>query len=264
MKISTCTKRPVLVPCALEFFEYQVDPYIGCGHYCYYCSVLNRAETDWKKEILIHRDITGQLSEELNKIYPQTIFIGCYSDPYQPCEAEYSQTRKVLELFLQKGFSASLLTKSDLILRDIDLLKEMPSPSAGVSVAFSNNQTRKKFETNEIKTEQRIEVLRKLKDAGIPTYALISPVIPYITDVISLIEILIPYVDNIWIFCLEIGDGLTRHWLNVKRILKVHFPDLSEEIEKVITSTEHPYWNRLRKDLDDLQNDQQLNLTTNL
>ena len=56
-----------------------------------------------------------QLSEEIDKIPPQTIYMGYHNDPYQPCEAEYHQTRKVLELFLKKGFSANILTKSDLV-----------------------------------------------------------------------------------------------------------------------------------------------------
>ena len=95
MKISTCSYRPILVPCSLKNFDYQVDPYVGCEHCCYYCYVLNKAETDWTKEIGIYTDITGQLSGEFDKISPQKIYMGYYSDPYQPCENEYRQTRKV-------------------------------------------------------------------------------------------------------------------------------------------------------------------------
>jgi DNA repair photolyase len=61
-----------------ENLDYQVDPYAGCRHYCYYCYVLNQAETDWTKEILIYNDITGQLSGELEKISPQKIYMGYY------------------------------------------------------------------------------------------------------------------------------------------------------------------------------------------
>ena len=73
------------------------------------------AQTDWSKEIKTYKKIVEQLSEEIDKIPPQTIYMGYHNDPYQPCEAEYHQTRKVLELFLKKGFSASILTKSDLV-----------------------------------------------------------------------------------------------------------------------------------------------------
>ncbi|MGD2016275.1 MAG: hypothetical protein PVG84_21200 [Desulfobacterales bacterium] len=64
------------------------------------------------------------MESELAGIAPQTIYMGWQTDPYQPCEAEYRQTRQVLELLLEKGFSASILTKSDLILRYMDLLQK--------------------------------------------------------------------------------------------------------------------------------------------
>ncbi len=54
MQVSTCTDRPVLTPCGLNDLDYQVDPYIGCEHYCYYCYALSQAETDWSHEIQIH------------------------------------------------------------------------------------------------------------------------------------------------------------------------------------------------------------------
>jgi DNA repair photolyase len=76
MKVSVCSSRPILSPCGLKGIEYQVDPYIGCEHYCYYCYALPQAETDWSKEILIYDDIVDQLSKELDTIPPQTIYIG--------------------------------------------------------------------------------------------------------------------------------------------------------------------------------------------
>ena len=140
MNIKQCDNRPVLNPCTLKDLNFQVDPYIGCEHYCYYCYALNQAETDWSKEVLIHKDITSQLESELAGIPPQTIYMGWQTDPYQPCEAEYRQTRQVLELLLEKGFSTSILTKSDLVVRDTDLLQKMNEASVSFSVAFNDNR----------------------------------------------------------------------------------------------------------------------------
>ena len=197
MKVSLCSKRPILVPCNLENFDYQVDTYFGCEHCCHYCYVLNQAETDWTKEILIYEDITAQLSAELKTIKPQKIYMGYFTDPYQPCEAEYRQTRKALELFLEMDFTVSILTKSDLVLRDIDILQEMDNASISGSVAFNNNHIRQQFEANTIDTKARIEALHKLSKAGTRTSALICPVIPYITDVPQLINMLDRYTDVI-------------------------------------------------------------------
>jgi DNA repair photolyase len=241
-----------------------VDPYIGCEHYCYYCYALNQAETDWSKEVLIHKDITSQLESELAGIPPQTIYMGWQTDSYQPCEAEYRQTRQVLELLLEKGFSASILTKSDLILRDTDLLQKMNEASVSFSVAFNDNRTRRLFEANTVDNEKRIEALRQLKEAGVRTGALLCPVIPYITDAIQLIDMLAPCTDVIWIYGLSINDRSDQNWLNMQKILSREFPDFLEQIEQAIFSKEHIYWAQLRDDLVTLKNDRQLNLNIRL
>ena len=142
MKVTTSSYRPLLIKSTLKNYEYQVDTYIGCSHYCYYCYVLDQAETDWSKEVLSHKDIKDQLNKELTMVPPQKIYMGWHTDPYQPCEADYRQTRQVLELLLAKNFSASILSKSDLVVRDIDILKEMDDASVSVSVAFTDNQIR--------------------------------------------------------------------------------------------------------------------------
>jgi DNA repair photolyase len=241
-----------------------VDPYIGCEHYCYYCYALNQAETDWSKEVLIHKDITSELESELAGIPPQTIYMGWQTDSYQPCEAEYRQTRQVLELLLEKGFSASILTKSDLILRDTDLLQKMNEASVSFSVAFNDNRTRRLFEANTVDNEKRIEALRQLKEAGVRTGALLCPVIPYITDAIQLIDMLAPCTDVIWIYGLSINDRSDQNWLNMQKILSREFPDFLEQIEQAIFSKEHIYWAQLRDDLVTLKNDRQLNLNIRL
>jgi DNA repair photolyase len=264
MNIKPYDNRPVLNPCTLEGRNYQIDPYIGCEHYCYYCYALNQAETDWSKEILIHKDIAGQLESELSGIAPQTIYMGWQTDAYQPCEAEYRQTRQVLGLLLEKGFSASILTKSDLVLRDTNLLQRMKEASVSFSVAFNDDRTRRLFEANTMDNEKRIEALRQLKEAGVRTGALLCPVIPYITDAIQLIDMLAPCTDVIWIYGLSINDRSDQNWLNIQKILSREFPDLLKQIEPAIFSKEHIFWAQLRDDLVALKDGRQLNLNIHL
>lgn len=260
MRVSVCSRRPILEPCELKDRDYQVDPYVGCEHYCYYCYALAQAETDWSKEILVHEEITDRLSAELEEISPQTIYMGYHTDPYQPCEAEHLQTRKVLELLREKGFSASILTKSDLVVRDIDILRDMENANVSVSVAFNDNGTRSLFEANTMDTERRIEALRICREAGVRTGALLCPVIPYITDTLPLVDMLAPYTDSIWIYGLSIMDRSGQDWLNVQEILNREFPDLVERIEPVIFSREHAFWTQLREDLVALEENRKLNL----
>ncbi|MCP4178759.1 MAG: radical SAM protein [bacterium] len=259
MKITICTHRPLLMPCALEDFEFQLDPYVGCAHNCHYCYALNQAETDWSNEIQIHRDIVDQLDNELTAIPPQNIYIGWNADPYQPSESSCKQTRKVLELLSEKGFSVTILTKSDLVVRDIDLLKNMKNASIGISFAF-DKKTRSLLEGYTLCNNVRISALKKLKKAGIDTYAMICPVLPYITDVKSLINILAPHSDTIWVYSLSMSEHTDINWLNTKTILSSHFPELIEKIEAAAFSPQHPYWKKLRANLEKLKIKRQLPL----
>ena len=264
MKITPCKNRAILNPCTLENYSYQIDPYIGCEHYCYYCYVLPQAETDWRKEILVHADMAGRLATALSDIPPQTIYLGWHTDPYQPCEAHCRQTRQVLELLADSGFSASILTKSDRVLRDMDILQAMPDAGVSISVAFNTEKTRRLFEANTTATADRIAALKELKSAGIRTAALICPVMPYITQVASLIDSLAEHAGRIWIYGLSMLDKSNRNWQHLADIFKRHFPDLKKEIETVIFSREHAYWHALRQELQQMQNDRALDLQVHL
>lgn len=264
MRITPCSPRPILVPCGLDAFDYQIDPYIGCGHLCHYCYVLNQAETDWESAIYRYDDIAGQLRDEIEGIAPQTIYMGYFTDPYQPCEADCFQTRKILEVLLDKGFSASILTKSDLVLRDLDLLRGMEAASVGVSVAFSDNGIRRQFEAHTGNTEARIAALHQIKAVGIRTTALICPVVPYLTDVMGLLKLLAPCTEVIWIYPLSILSRSNINWRHVESILEDRFPQLKTSIEEVLFENDHPYWRQIRHELAALEEDDALDLRIHL
>jgi DNA repair photolyase len=266
MKISTCSERPLITPCGLERFNYQLDPYIGCGHYCYYCYVLSRAETDWRREVQTHHDIEGQLEVELRTIVPQPIYIGYHSDPYQPCESDHRQTRAVLRVLHSHGFSASILTKSDLVLRDLDILTEMEDASVSVSVAFNDEDTRRLFEENTTETARRVQALSTIKQAGIGTGVLLCPVVPYVTEVLELLQHISAYADTVWIYGLSV-DSDREHdigWSNTRRILENHFPGSAEQIQAAVSSRSHPYWGQLKDDIEQFNADRALDLRVHI
>lgn len=260
MKVRPCSRRPILQPCSLEGHDYQVDPYIGCEHRCHYCYALNQAETNWDEEILIYRDLAGQLDGELSALEPQDIYMGWNSDPYQPAEADHRQTRKVLELLARRGFSVCILTKSDLVVRDIDLLARMPGSSAGFSIAFQDEGVRQLFEANAPPNERRIEGLKRLTEAGIQNYVLICPVMPFITEVEAVIEMVTPYADKVWIYALSLEGEEDRNWQNIRGILDQHFPELTEQYRQIAFSAASPYWTELRRKLHQIQLERQIDL----
>lgn len=264
MKISNCTNQPLVVPCNLDNINYQIDTYIGCEHYCYYCYALQNAETNWAEEIKIHRDIKEKLYGELENIAPQTIYMGYHSDPYQPLEAELYHTRKTLEILLEKGFSASILTKSNLMIRDIDIFKEMTDANISISVAFNDDEIRKHFEGNTIDTDERIKALRICKEAGLRTSALICPVIPEITNTEKLISNLENIADKIWIYGISFQDKKDESCLNVQKILKQYYPQKRDDIEKTIFSKNHSFWVNLRSELESIKENQNLDIRIHL
>lgn len=253
MKVTTCSQRPILEPCGLKDMDYQVDPYVGCGHYCYYCYALEHAETDWAREVRIHGDIVGQLGEELEAIPPQTIYMGYNTDPYQPVEADQRQTQNVLELFAKKGFSASFLTKSDLFLRDMKLLRRMKDARVSISTAFLDEDVRECFEHDTTPTQMRLDALGQMHAAGLRTSALICPIIPHVTDTLELVDRLAPITETIWIYGLNIQDREGRNWKNLQPIFAEHFPDKQEQIEDIVFDREHSYWRELREELERVQ-----------
>lgn len=264
MKVKPCSNRRLLKPCVLEGHTYQLDTYIGCEHRCSYCYALNEAETDWAEEILIHPNLGDRLDHELSELEPQSIYIGWNCDPYQPAEKSQQQTRQALELLGKRGFSVCILTKSDLVTRDIDLLASMQSSSAGVSIAFQDEQVRGLFEPKAPENARRIEALKALKDSGIETYALICPVMPFITDVELLAERVAPYTDTIWVYALNMEAEGNRNWQNVRGILDRNFSGMSKRYRQIAFSGNHPYWTELRQNLESLKQEKYLNLRVKL
>ena len=247
--MSFYSHREIVASCSLPWYQYQVDPYIGCEHRCHYCYAQNDAETDWEREIKVHTALKPRLLQETAALEPQLIYMGMNSDPYQPAEAQLHQTRKVLEVLVEKEFSVCILTKSSLVTRDIDLFSEMPGTSVGVSIAFNDEYTRKRFEPKAPPNDERIEALKRLKDAGIETYVMICPVMPFLTDVQRVMERVAPYADTIWVYKLSMHSEKDKNWQKVYSILQRDFPEIAEQFQEIVFSDSHPYWDKIREDL---------------
>ena len=245
MEVTFCSPRPILQPCGLEGHTYQVDPYIGCEHDCRYCYAQNDGEVDWSRQILIHRDLRQRLALELKDVTPQSIYMGMNSDPYQPAEECRLQTRAVLELLAERGFSVCVLTKSPLIVRDVDLFGRMPDPYLGFSIAFQDEMTRTLFEGNAPTNAVRLQALKALRDAGIRTYALICPVMPEITDVEAIIETVVPHVEHVYVYRLKMREETDANWRSLESILRVHYPQLADRYRRIAFQKEDPYWTAL-------------------
>jgi len=170
----------------------------------------------------------------------------------------------VLELLANRGHSVCILTKSDLVTRDVDLLAAMPGSSAGISIAFHHERARRLFEMHTLPNRRRVAALETLRRAGIRTYALICPVMPFITDVQLLIGQVAHCADEIWVYALSMKTRQDRNWRNVRRILERHFPQMLEQYSQIVFAADHRYWLGLRCELEHMWTECEFDLRVEL
>lgn len=166
--------------------DYNMNLYKGCTHGCIYCdSRSNCYHIDNFDIVRGKENALYILEKELSKKAKGVVGIGAMSDTYNPLEKQYEQTRKALELIAKYGFGISIDTKSDLILRDIDLLKKI-NLNNNVIVKFTittpNDELSKIIEPNVCVSSRRLKAIKKLNDNGIFAGIMMNPVLPFITD----------------------------------------------------------------------------------
>ena len=167
--------------------DYHMNLYKGCPFGCIYCT--SRCEayhiTNFD-EVKVKENALEILEEELkSKTKPGVVSFGTLSDPYNPEEEELRLTRRALELINYYGFGVSIDTKSDLILRDIDILKEIASSNSviiKISITTFDDEMASKLEPKVISSTRRFEVLKILRNNGIYIGVLMTPVLPFLTD----------------------------------------------------------------------------------
>ena len=162
--------------------------YRGCSHGCIYCDSRSKCyhmEHDFE-DIEVKENAIELLEYALtHKRKKCMIGTGSMTDPYIPLELETGNVRKALNLIYEKGFGFTVITKSDRILRDIDLLQKINEKTKCVvqmTLTTYNEDLCKKIEPNVSTTRERFEALKKLRDAGIPTVVWLTPVLPFIND----------------------------------------------------------------------------------
>jgi DNA repair photolyase len=175
-------------------FETSINPYRGCEHGCIYCFARPTHEylgfssgLDFETKILIKQDAPELLRAELlsKKWEPQVIAISGVTDPYQPIEKRFELTRKCLQVLAEFRNPVAMITKNHLITRDVDVLGELASFGAAavnISLTTLDPVIARKMEPRASTPQLRLDAIRKLSAAGVPTGVLVAPVVPGITD----------------------------------------------------------------------------------
>jgi DNA repair photolyase len=175
-------------------FEYSINPYRGCEHGCVYCYARPShaymglsAGIDFETRLFYKADAGKLLEEELARpgYVCKPITVGANTDPYQPVERQMLVTRAVLEVLAHTRHPVSIISKSALVLRDLDLLTDLARDglvSVAISITTLSAATKRSLEPRTASPQARLRVVRELNAAGVPTGVMVAPVIPAITD----------------------------------------------------------------------------------
>jgi len=176
------------------------------------------------------------------------VLIGSVTDAYQPAERKYKITRNILEVLLRYDFPISILTKSDLVIRDIDLLKRFSNCEIGFTITTLDEQIAKDFEPRSSPPQRRLRALEILHNSGIKTYGFIGPILPEITNLESIFTAVQGKIDFVMAESLNMKCG---NWENIRSLLEKKYPHLLFLYQ---SRFDQKYWQQIEKEFRELSN----------
>ncbi len=181
-RVGEVRTRTALPPSRLPGLDYALNPYVGCHHDCLYCYapyVTRRPRAEWTK-VQARTDLPMVLAREIRG-KKGTIGLGTVTDPYQEAERHLLITRRCLMEIIPHGLAVSALTKSDLILRDLDLYRELKG-EVGITVTSVSDMLSREMEPGAPLPGRRLAALEELARAGLNAYALVGPLLPMLEE----------------------------------------------------------------------------------
>ena len=239
--------KSVMTKSNLPVSDFSVNPYVGCTHGCKYCYA------SFMKRFTNHPEPWGEFIDV--KYWPEIknpekyagkeAFFGSVTDCYQPCEAKYKRTRALLEQLKGSGIRISIATKSDLVLRDIDLIKTFPEARVSFSINTLDEAFRKEMDRG-VSIERRLEAMKQFYEAGVQTTCFISPIFPGITDPIEIIERAKGQCNLVWLENLNLrGDYGAR----IREWIYENHPELDELYYEIYNKKSRDYWTALDQEM---------------
>ena len=239
--------KSVLTKSSLPVGDYSVNPYVGCTHSCRYCYA------SFMKRFTNHPEPWGTFLDV--KYWPEVkrperyagkeLFLGSVTDPYLPQEKTYRRTRALLEQFQGSGVKLSIATKSDLALRDLELIGSFP----GARVSWSINTLDEAFQSgmdSAPSIQRRLAAMEEFHRAGVRTTCFISPIFPGITDVKAIIRRVKDHCNLIWLENLNLRGGYKTAILDY---IREKYPALLPLYQDIYQKGDRRYWELLDGEL---------------
>lgn len=193
-EVKEITAKSVLSKTTLKDadFDYSINPYYGCRFGCVYCYAsfmgrfVGKNISDWGTYVFAKINAPELLAKEIKSLpykgKGKVIWFSSVTDPYQGLEAKYELTRKCLQVLADYDFAGTvtILTKSDLVLRDMDIFKKFKNFDVGLTITSTDDKISRFFEKMAPPVSDRLKALKTLNDAGFKTYAFFGPLLPNI------------------------------------------------------------------------------------
>lgn len=239
--------KSVLSKTNLPVCDYAVNPYTGCLHACRYCYA------SFMKRFSNHPEPWGEFLDvkywpeikHPEKYAGQEVFISSVTDPYNPQEAIYKRTRALLEQLEGSSAKISIQTKSDLVLRDIELIKSFREARVGFSINTLDEDFRADMD-RAVSIERRLAAMKELHNEKIRTTCFISPIFPGITDVEEIIDKVKDRCNLIWLENLNLRGSYKTAIMNY---IRLKHPELVPLYEEIYLKGSHRYWEELDKNI---------------
>ena len=179
-KFTTVECTRALSPSKIPGLDFALNPYGGCNHGCIYCYAPEYTHADWStwRIVKVRSNIANRLAKELKNV-DGVIGLGSSTDPYQYAESRFQLTRDCLTVLKRFNSTVHIITKSDLVTRDIDLLKDM-NVTVGITITGIDERMSKITEPGAPMPEKRLKALKELLDAGIRAYVMAEPMLSHI------------------------------------------------------------------------------------
>jgi DNA repair photolyase len=235
--------------------DYCINPYVGCMIGCIYCYAdyytrkFSKHQEEWGSYVDVKINAPEVLLKEITKKKKGVIYISPLTDAYQPIEAKYKITRKILEILARYDWPVVIQTKSSLVLRDLDILKKFSNIKVGFTIISLDEKITIKFEKMSSPPRERINALKTLKENGIKTFVFIGPILPFtkFEDIREIINETRNFVDEFYFDRLNLKPGL------LKRIRIIKGYEDIEEIEM------NEYYKEIKKEILEFTNKEKIN-----
>jgi DNA repair photolyase len=264
MGIHSIEVKSVLQKSGIPGVRYAINPYVGCVHGCVYCYArfMKRftGHTEPWGTFLDAKSNAAQILEKQlasrRKPLREEVFFSSVTDPYQPPEKQYRLTRSLLEVLLAHNVPVSILTKSDLVTRDADLLRRFPDATVGLSFSTADDSLARRLEPRASPPSRRLRALQELRDAGIGTWAFLSPFLPGVSDLDRLVAVLDGSVES---FGVEAINTAGANWIGVEKALARIDPALPGRCKTL--AADAAFWRALETRADQLARKHQIRMT---